>query len=175
MEKNRFNLRALLLASLVILSSPIYARSYKIELLIFAQDMPTNEVFNHYQSQIEWPGRVVGMDQYHHVSAVHMSLTGIKNKLQNSAGYRSLLHIAWTQDVGPHRVGTAVQIQDPSGRVNGYFRIQRGHYLHMISDLEYSPNGSVIYRLNEKRRFKLNQIHYLDHPKFGIIARVSPI
>lgn len=30
------------------------------------------------------------------------------------------------------------------------------------------------YRLNQNRRIKLNEIHYFDHPQFGIIIQVSP-
>lgn len=41
-----------------------------------------------------------------------------------------------------------------------------------------SPQDSTVniagYRLNQNRRIKLNEIHYFDHPKFGIIIQVSP-
>lgn len=145
---------------------------FKIELLVFAHDTATNEVFDQYQSEIDWPSRVGVLDGYRQVSS---SLQGIYDKLRRSPGYRPLLMLAWVQSVKSNSLGTAVQIQNPSGSINGFFRLQRGHYLHMITDLEFSPDGTQIYRLNEKRRFKLNETHYLDHPKFGVIARVSPV
>lgn len=44
------------------------------------------------------------------------------------------------------------------------------------TDTDTAENTDLmVYRLHEKRRFKLNEIHYLDHPKFGILARVSRI
>lgn len=70
-------------------------------------------------------------------------------------------------------------------------------YSSAMADIEYSPDAMieslpdmtgigqmpdgvieslsnpVIYRLHEKRRFKLNETHYLDHPKFGILFRIS--
>jgi len=88
------------------------------------------------------------------------------------------MHVAWIQSVAAHRLGTAVQISNAEGSINGFFRLQRGNLIQMIADIEYSPDpyvGAVIYRLNEKRRFKLNETHYLDHPKFGILVRVSPL
>lgn len=146
-------------------------KAFKIELLVFAHDTATNEVFDQYQSEIDWPSRVAVLEGYQQASS---DLQGIYGRLRRSAGYRPLLMLAWTQTVEANSLGTAVQIQNPAGDVNGFFRLQRGHYLHMIADLEFSPDGSQIFRLNEKRRCKFNELHYLDHPKFGVIARVSP-
>ncbi len=49
-------------------------------------------------------------------------------------------------------------------------------------DLEYTGDvvdgeafRTVVYRLKEKWRIKLNEIHYLDHPRFGVIAKVKPV
>ena len=175
MEKYRFNGLMMLMLSLISLNLMADTKAYKIELLVFAQEMPNSEVFDQLDSQIEWPRRLADRGSYKQVASEYMNLSGIKTTLQRSAGYRPLMHIAWTQAIKSNRIATAVHIQNPAGTLNGFFRIQRGYYLHMISDLEYSPNGSVIYRLNEKRRFKLNEIHYLDHPKFGLIVRVSPL
>jgi hypothetical protein len=38
-----------------------------------------------------------------------------------------------------------------------------------------SGDSTVIYRLNEKRPIKLNDVYYLDHPKFGVIVKVSSL
>ena len=61
--------------------------------------------------------------------------------------------------------------------LNGWIKIQRGHLLHVIADLEFGTEESegVIYRLNEKRRVLLNEVHYLDHPEFGAVVKVSPV
>ncbi len=59
--------------------------------------------------------------------------------------------------------------------MNGFVHIQRGQTLQLIVDLEYTPaqvnSEAFIYRLNENRRIKLNEVHYLDHPKFGVVAK----
>ena len=145
-------------------------RAYKIELIVFAQHSATNEVFDQYQSQIRWPATVQPLSAY---APAGKSLAGIWSRLQASSAYRPLLHAAWIQRVGANRVGTAVRIQSAVHHIKGFFRIQRGNLLHLITDIEYRPDD-VIYRIQEKRRFKLNEIHYLDHPRFGLIIRVSP-
>ncbi len=147
---------------------------YKIELVIFSQDMSNTEVFNQTDSQIAWPSRVVNRSAYTKVGSQYMDLHGSYAALKRSQNYRPLMHVAWIQSVRSNRKGSAVKIRNSAGTINGFFRIQRGILVHMIADIEYSP-GSIIYRLNEKRRFKLNETHYLDHPKFGIIARISPL
>ncbi len=173
MEKMTFT--GLLLLCLFSAAVSADDKAFKIELVIFAQDKPSSEIFDQERSEIEWPRRLADLGNYPQVAPEHMSLSGIAAKFERSAGYRALLHAAWTQAVPADSIGTAVQLQNSSGSVNGFLRLQRGHYLYMLADLEYNPTGSVYYRLNEKRRFKLNELHYLDHPKFGVIVRVSPL
>ncbi len=149
-------------------------RLYKIELLIFSQHMPNSEVFEQTESQIKWPRRLKSRSAFKAASPEFMRLHGSYASMARSQQYQPLMHVAWIQSVKSNSYSQAVQITDPAGRLNGYFRLQRGNLVHMIADLEYS-SGSVIYRLKEKRRFKLNETHYLDHPKFGVLARVSPV
>lgn len=153
-------------------------RFYKIELVIFSQNMPNSEVFDQTESMIEWPGQVVQRSSYKSVSPKYMALYESYAKLGQGQNYQSLMHIAWIQGAKKNRLSSAVKIANADRTIDGFFRIQRGNLIYMIADIEYSPSsyaGPVIYRLNEKRRFKLNEIHYLDHPKFGILARVSPV
>lgn len=165
---------AVLIVSFFCIYGNATAGSYKIELLIFSQNIPTSEVFDRSDSSINWPNRVVSLSAYKNVSTQHLNLRHSYTKLASVQNYRPLMHVAWIQSIGSNRLGNAVQIKNPEGTINGFFRIRRGNLLHMIADIEYS-RGSVIYRLNEKRRFKLNETHYLDHPKFGILARISPL
>lgn len=32
-----------------------------------------------------------------------------------------------------------------------------------------------LYRISEHRRIRSNELHYLDHPRFGMIIKVSPV
>ena len=165
---------ALLILSLFCINVLAGEQLYKIELVIFSQNMPNTEVFNQTQSQITWPSRVVKRSAYKKVGSQYMKFHGSYAALKRAKNYRPLMHIAWLQSVRSNRMGSAVEISNAEGTINGFFRIQRGSLVHMIADIEYTPDSNI-YRLNEKRRFKLNETHYLDHPKFGIIARISPL
>ncbi|MCF6251745.1 MAG: peptidoglycan binding protein CsiV [Methylococcaceae bacterium] len=171
-------IKIVILLLLSVLSSHVQAdeQLYKIELLIFSQDMLSTEVFDQIESQIAWPRHTVKRSAYKRVDSKNMSLYASYAKLARSNNYQPLKHVAWIQGIKENRLGTAVQISNADRSINGFFRIQRGNLLHMIADIEYSPGSymdSVIYRLKEKRRFKLNEIHYLDHPKFGMLVRIS--
>ena len=172
--KNSNKILTVILLSFLGFNALAADRLYKIELVIFSQQMPNSEVFDQTESHIEWPRRLMNRSAYKAVNPQYMSLHGSYARLARSIDYQPLMHVAWIQSVKPNSLSSAVKISNPEGSINGFFRLQRGNLVHMIVDLEYSP-GSVIYRLNEKRRFKLNETHYLDHPKFGMIARISPI
>ena len=45
-----------------------------------------------------------------------------------------------------------------------------GRFLLLFANLDIDFKGL---RLKEKRRLKLNEKHYFDHPKFGILLQVS--
>lgn len=153
-------------------------RSYKIEIIVFTQDDVSTEVFEQIESHIEWPRKITNRSEFENVNTTDLSLKESYSKLAGDNGYQPLLYEAWIQKVKANSYSRAVKISNAERTIQGFFMLQRGHLIHMIADIEYSPEmyeEPVIYRLNEKRRFKLNETHYLDHPKFGIVVKVSPI
>ena len=168
------NIYKILVLSLCCFNVQAAGRLYKIELVIFAQNMPNSEVFSQRKSKIVWPNKVANRSAYQQVNTQYLSLKNSTAQLARTKGYEPLMHVAWVQSVSANSYSRAVRIKNPEGTINGFFRLQRGSLVHMVADIEYSPR-SIIYRLNEKRRFKFNETHYFDHPKFGILARVSLI
>ncbi|MBL1142843.1 MAG: hypothetical protein HND53_12510 [Proteobacteria bacterium] len=79
----------------------------------------------------------------------------------------------------------------PDRIIDGSIRIRSGFYLHADIDLSYfkqlPPENKVlrsseesysgfdktVIKLKETRKIKLNEIHYFDHPMFGVILQVS--
>jgi len=80
----------------------------------------------------------------------------------------------------------------PDRIVDGSIRIRSGFYLHADIDLSYfkqlpaenkvlrtseeSFSGGfdkTVVKLKESRKIKLNEIHYFDHPMYGVILQVS--
>lgn len=190
---------SLLMLSLVVFNVLAEERLYSIELIIFAQNMPNSEVFEQTTSEIAWSDQLHFLSEYPKVDLENMALIDSFETLVSSTDYTTLLHIAWMQVFQANQLSEAVKISNKEGSLDGFFRIQRSNLAYMIADIEYSPDAAikyapditdighapdgiiespsnsnpVIYRLHEKRRFKLNKTHYLDHPKFGILFRIS--
>jgi len=76
--------------------------------------------------------------------------------------------------------------------IDGSIRIRSGFYLHADIDLSYfkelpaenkilrsseesftGNTDKTVIKLKETRKIKLNEIHYFDHPMFGVILQVS--
>jgi hypothetical protein len=87
---------------------------------------------------------------------------------------------------------------DPGLGFDGLISLKRGHYLHLNIDMGlqeriinstsqsafnddgfYSETAEMpsysSYRMKQKRRIRSGEIHYFDHPRFGLIAQVTPI
>lgn len=78
----------------------------------------------------------------------------------------------------------------PSWLLNGDIGLAQSRYLHLDVDLVYQVNtpadpsqqDSVIgdtmitqtYRLTQSRRIRSDKLYYFDHPRFGVLARVTP-
>ncbi len=171
-------LRMVLCSLVALLScSPALAENgaYQIELIVFSQAMPNTEVFDQTTSQINWPSDLTELSAYK--KAETTTLDDSYAAIAKDSAYKPILHVAWIQP-GAAGMSAPVHIQDSDGKLNGYIQIQQGQGLQLLVDLERtasSGEGVVIYRLSEKRSIKLNDIYYLDHPKFGVIVKVSPL
>lgn len=119
-------------------------------------------------------------------------LNGIAYGLKQSRGYKVLLHTAWRLPARDARnaisfpVDTAVPALGK--RLTGNIKLIRERYLHLDVDLILAAanastaasytgesTGSPVYELSEKRRIKKSgTVHYFDHPRFGLIATITP-
>lgn len=79
-----------------------------------------------------------------------------------------------------------------NGNIEGTIRISSGRYLHIQTDLLYfnqsrppragfSFFGALkkditpdVYRIKQSRRVKANEVHYFDHPMFGVLTVIRP-
>ena len=52
--------------------------------------------------------------------------------------------------------------------IRGYIKVYADQLLFTNIDLDYQG-----FRMKEKRRLKLDEKHFFDHPKFGLIMQVS--
>ncbi len=61
----------------------------------------------------------------------------------------------------------------PAPRIQGTVAIKVARLLHVELDFLYDHEGVPV-RLHETRKLKLREIHYFDHPLFGVVVQVSP-
>lgn len=79
-------------------------------------------------------------------------------------------HLIWQQVPGP-RAGGGWRWLD-AGRLQGLVRVSRGRFLHLDTDLILRSAGSATpYRIKLNRRMRSNELHYVDHPRVGIVIQ----
>ncbi|HKY93455.1 MAG TPA: CsiV family protein [Nevskiaceae bacterium] len=111
--------------------------------------------------------------------------------LKSSKQFRPLIRLAWTQtdppqDRGPSiliRGGTKMTLTDPSGfgaregmEIEGKVSLLLTRFLHLDADLRYMEAGTeplAIWPLTERRRMRRDELHHLDSPRLGIVAKVT--
>ena len=102
-------------------------------------------------------------------------LSGIWQALRNSSQYRPLRHLAWTQRGRPKRSAPEILVgEDIDSDVYGTARMYRARFLHLDLDLLLNTaNGN--YRFINHRRMRSNELHYIDHPMFGVLVIATPL
>ncbi|MGK0173549.1 MAG: hypothetical protein ACI9W2_005297, partial [Gammaproteobacteria bacterium] len=74
--------------------------------------------------------------------------------------------------------GSRSQSED-GATVDGSIRVWRTRYLHIDADLlyrlGYDGNGPGEFRMEQHRRMRSRELHFLDHPMFGVLIYISPI
>jgi Peptidoglycan-binding protein, CsiV len=110
--------------------------------------------------------------------SARFKLTAIEETMKRSRAYQPLAHVGWTQPGYPRDAAQYIPIGSlvpASTGLLGQIALSRGRYLHLTLDLVYTPEGSAErYVLRQTRRMRSNERHYIDHPKFGVIALVTP-
>ena len=109
--------------------------------------------------------------------------------LKRSAGYHLLRHLAWRQSVVDRKHAQDIELpaasNDTPVRVEGTVRVAVERYLHLYLDLklvdttltlnaDFSDYDLPEFRMTQHRRMRSKELHYFDHPKFGVIALITP-
>jgi hypothetical protein len=113
-------------------------------------------------------------------------------KLRAIAAYEPLLHVGWVQPGLPEADSVPFDLKtlgvlNPRGTV----RVHLSRFLHITLDLTYQAADSASafgstdgldeiviapqYRLTATRSARSNELHYFDHPAFGVLVRVTPV
>ena len=124
------------------------------------------------------------------ITLEEMGLSDVVESLEQSDDYKTLLYAGWRQpgygvkkpkrvyliETSPisnedaleaenHKLGTVA--------VEGLVGIKVAKLLHVEVDFIFYHDGRPV-RLKERRKVRLRETHYFDHPLFSLIVRVSP-
>jgi len=190
---NRLAWFSLLVLTLVV--PPLHAESrlYDVEVIIFSRGGSGTDDETPGQSGID-AVRATGTfpaGEFTELSSGAYQLNNISGGLAAASGYHVLFHRAWRQPAyeRSNAVDYPVHTSAGSGRnsVEGTIALVKERYLHLYVDLLLKTAGSTApglysdgsgsrpaFRLTEKRRIRSGELHYFDHPRFGMIARVTP-
>lgn len=111
------------------------------------------------------------------LTRAQFAMNGIWTSMRRSAGYRPLAHFAWampaewTGEPIPLRLSTLAASPLP---FSGMASLQEERFVHLALDLRMpavEEDGGE-YRIRERRRLLLGEVHYFDHPRFGVVARL---
>lgn len=108
--------------------------------------------------------------------------------LRYSKQFKPLVRLAWTQKNPPTERGPAIRIQVGGSsadgdvaagdagaggpQVQGSVALLLSRYLHLDVDLQYVEDGTA-WKLDERRRMRRDEVHHLDSPRLGVLAKVS--
>ena len=119
-------------------------------------------------------------------------LTEALGRLQRLDAYEPIMHFGWTQATWPEEQTEPLSLYrfaSPPADLHGSLTLYLSRYLHLVVDLQldnpvaspldYSTiqpqRGPVRYIINENRILKNGELRYYDHPKFGVLAKVTRV
>ncbi|MGB5260681.1 MAG: CsiV family protein [Gammaproteobacteria bacterium] len=190
-------LRTCVIALLVLLTAPAAVlgapQLYDVEIIIFSHNNESGQG-EAWQRPDAGAGRAQGYlaeNRFTELSSSRYQLNSVRYSLKRGGEYTVLYHRAWRQlayspsqavDYPVHSFSS-----DSRQSIEGSVRLVRERYLHLSLDLvlkdataqlpgHYSdaPGNTPVYRLSEKRRIKISDLHYFDHPHIGVLALVTP-
>jgi hypothetical protein len=170
-------------------------QSYDVELLIFrnlsGKETPESwgvEATGDAQQRMAIPDEESGATEapapaaptanFPALPASKMKLGAIEETMRRSRAYQPLAHIGWTQPGFARNAAKYLSVNSlvpASSGLQGQIALSRGRYLHLTLDLVLdSQESAQRYVLRQTRRMRSNERHYIDSPKFGVIAVITP-
>jgi hypothetical protein len=92
---------------------------------------------------------------------------------RRGSGLQVLLHGAWRQEVGAERGGTWIRLDAPG--LEGCLRVGGEPTPKAEWDIAYLRGPAEGYHVEGSRRLLPGDIHYMDHPAFGMLVRLDPV
>jgi len=137
------------------------AKDYKVEVLLFENNNPSSATESH---DYEAPKPMRSNSETWELEA--SMLVDEASSLKESANYSIKSYYTWGQKALPYRESAIFNVIERE--TQGFIKVYADHLLFVNIDLDHKG-----FRMTEKRRLKLNEKHFFDHPKFGLLIQVS--
>ena len=167
--------------------------TYVVEIVVFTTKLPQlegDELWTLDAKQIAGP-QVDATQPASMSTSVSFFATTVAD-LEKDGRFRILAQQRWVQTIEAKSASLPVRIHAANpknpGELDGTLRIYLSRYLHMDINLVYQEGvseggfmgvatnpGKIGYRIHEQRRIKGQETHYIDHPKFGALVRLTPV
>jgi hypothetical protein len=183
--------RSLILATLSSLPVLTYAAElYKVEMLVFANEtgIGTQQEYWPDISPIDVSGAVFPrswdghpLEAFEELPRNDLRLSADASRLARSGDYRVLYHGGWLQPIGSRNQARSVRVKASTEgyELDGSISVYRNRFLHAQPNLQLSRHSAArdqtgAYRpaawmLQDARRMRSNEVHYIDHPHMGIL------
>jgi len=137
------------------------ANDYKVEVLIFENVNASMATERHAYE----PPKLMNSESQAWLIEPSMLLEEA-NALELSEEYLLKYHYSWGIESLPYEQSANYTIVEVDSQ--GYIKVYADLLLFTNIDLDYKG-----FKMKENRRLKLNEKHFFDHPKFGILMQVS--
>ncbi|HVY64981.1 MAG TPA: CsiV family protein [Gammaproteobacteria bacterium] len=126
------------------------------------------------------------------LTPAELQLNAQYRRITNLGAYRPLLHAGWIQPGLPEDRAQPFDLaQIGSTNPQGSVRVYLSRFLHVSLDLTYEDRANPAvqapgeelrdvaltprYHLVAERQVRSGELHYFDHPAFGVLVKVTPV
>jgi hypothetical protein len=155
--------------------------TYEIEVVVFENRLPEligeEMLARDAEARVKKPDNTVTLEAAVSGPYLHPAITSLLNQ---DGHYRVLAHQHWKQTIDARTVARPVRVAAVNpAELEGTIRFFMSRHLHLDVNLLFrevtTGSGDVVYRLSEQRKLKSQETHYFDHPKLGVLVRVTPL
>jgi hypothetical protein len=121
------------------------------------------------------------------MSWTDFTMGDIRSRLDRLSAYQPVMHFGWTQSTYPAEQTRDIRLASIAARaggIDGTLKLYLSRFLHLVVDLQmdadaepmsdtFAPAVPPRYRIQEDRIFRSGELRYFDHPKFGVLAKVT--
>jgi hypothetical protein len=161
----------LMLAVALVLGLPLAASAsaYTIEMVIFERPGGGGSEFWPEEPGAPDPGAAIGPLPAR--SGLPKSLGPAAYTL-GQRGMNVIRHLVWQQT--PRGRNSKAWYWLDGAQISGLVQVSRGRFLHFDTDLLFRDPAGKPVRVRLHRRMRSDELHYIDHPKLGILIQARP-